>query len=236
MVETTKVEPSRMDRALQGMARTMWLPSVVMGFAIVLISLYLGYLNSIQVGEWFTNGKEVREAAEAGSTLAAQKAGIESVFAWLPGFKFLGMGLLFSGIVFLLATIIGSLREAGIKVQKAAGVVPRTLQKPVTAKLFPMLMMVGLLMLVVNFAVDIGIAATAASYWNHSIAAELNTAAGGSTLLGQLADINATKAWAEPLKFVGISFLFVSIALALATIRKILTFQAVRIRELVGGH
>ena len=235
MKETTNIEMSSMDKMMQVMAKMMWMPSVVMGLLIVLISLYIGWQNSQDISEWLSNSKLVRDTAEAGSTLALQKASIESTFAWLPGFKFLGMGLLFSGIVFLLATIIGALRQAGVTVQKAAGVQPKVLVKPMTGKLFPMFMMLGLIILIINFIVDLNLAAQASSYWNHNIKGELDAAGSGSELLDQLSSIQSTKAWVEPLKFVGLAFLFTSIALALATIRKILGFQARRMAEIVEG-
>lgn len=235
MKETTNIQMSSMDKMMQAMAKMMWMPSVVMGLAIVLISLYIGWLNSQNVAEWLSSSKTVRDVAEAGSSLALLKAGIESTVAWLPGFKFLGMGLLFSGIVFLLATIVGALRMAAINVQKAAGVTPKVLVKPMQAKLFPMIMMIGLIILIINFIVDLGIASTASSYWNHSIKEELDAAESGSQFLAQLSSMQSTKAWAEPLKFVGLAFLFTSIALALATIRQILGFQARRIAEIVEG-
>lgn len=235
MKETTDIQQSPMDKMMQVMAKIMWMPSVVVGLAIVLISFYVGWLNSQNIVEWFANSKLVRETADAGSALALQKAGIEATFAWLPGFKFLGMGLLFSGIVFLLATIIGALRQAAISVQQAAGVEVRVLAKPMQAKLFPMLMMLGLLILIVNLIMDLNLASQATSYWNHNIKEELDTAQTGSALLAQLSSIKSTKAWDEPLKFVGLAFLFTSIALALATIRQILGFQAKRIAEIVKG-
>ncbi len=235
MNETTKIEMSSMDKMMQAMAKMMWMPSVVMGLTIVLISFYIGWLNSQNIAEWLSNPKLVRETANAGTALALQKAGIESTMAWLPGFKFFGMGLLFSGIVFLLATIVGALRMAAINVQKAAEVTPKVLVKPMTGKLFPMLMMIGLLILIINLIVDINVASTASGYWNHNIKEELDAAESGSQFLAQLSSIQSTKAWAEPLKFVGVAFLFTSIALALATIRKILGFQARRLAEIVEG-
>ncbi len=57
----------------------------------------------------------------------------------------------------------------------------------------------------------------------------------GSALLAHLATIQSVKAWLEPLKFVGIALLLTGISLALATIRKVLQFQAGRIIELVSG-
>lgn len=224
------------DRLLARMARGMWALSILMGLAIVIAASLIGLWNSGVVAQYFSNPKAVREAAAAGSAIVGQKVVIESVFAWLPGFKFFGMGLLFSGITFVLANIINALRAAGGGLQKALGFEVRAMAKPLTAKLFPPLMMMGLMILIATFAIGLWLAGLSASYWNHSIATELDAAQVGSPLLAQLATIQSVKAWLEPVKFVAIALLLTGISLALATIRKILQFQAVRILDIVAGR
>lgn len=221
------------DRILARMARGLWVLSILMGLGIVVAAFFIGLWNSGLVSDYFSHPKEVREAAAAGTAIVAQKVTTESTFAWLPGFKFFGMGLLFSGITFVLANIINALRPAGTGLQRALGVEVKALRKPWSAKLFPPLMMMGLMILIATFAISIWLAGVSASYWNHSIKAELDAAQAGSALLGQLATIQSVKAWLEPLKFVGIAFLLTGISLALTTIRKILQFQAGRILEIV---
>ena len=56
--------------------------------------------------------------------------------------------------------------------------------------LFRMLMMMGMMVLVVNFILDIWVATIAADYWNHSIATELNPASAGSDILRDLGLMN----------------------------------------------
>lgn len=223
------------DRLLARMARALWTLSIVMGLGIVVAAFLVGLWNSVLVAAYFANSKEVREAAAAGSGIVGLKVTIESVFAWLPGFKFFGMGLLFSGITFVLANIINALRAAGGGLQRALGVEVKAMAKPLTAKLFPLLMMTGLMILIVAFIISLWLAGVSAGYWNHSIKTDLDAAPAGSALLAQLATIQSVKAWLEPLKFVGVAFLLTGISLALATIRKILQFQAGRIIELVSG-
>ena len=222
-----------MDALMFGMVRSMWAPFVLMGIAIVIIAFFVGLSNSGNVAQYLSFAKETREAAVAGSSIVGLKVSIESVKAWLPAFKFFGMGLLFSGITMALAAIILTLRNAGIVLQKEIGVTPNIPPKPWTAHMFPMLMMLGLIILIVALVVGIQLAGVSAGYWNHSISAELDPAASGSVLLTQLAGINATKAWLLPLKFVGVATLLTGIALALFTIRYTLRRQTLILLDLV---
>lgn len=224
------------DRLLAKMARGLWALSIAMGLGIVVAAFVIGVWNSGLVSEYFSHSKAVRESAVAGSVIVSQKVTIESIFAWLPGFKFFGMGLLFSGITFVLANIINALRAAGGGLQKALGVEVKAMAKPLTAKLFPPLMMMGLMILIATFVIGLWLSGLSASYWNHAIATELDAAQAGSSLLAHLATIQSVKAWLEPVKFVGVALLLTGISLALATIRKILQFQAGRILDIVAGR
>ena len=98
---------------MQSMAGKMWVPFIAMGFMIGLVSFIIGLVSSAAAADYYASSKAVREAAERGSDLATQRAFIESTKAWLPAFKFLGMGMLLGGVTFLLATILGALRVGG---------------------------------------------------------------------------------------------------------------------------
>ena len=230
-------EPDAVDMTpMQKMARLMWVPLTVMGVMIVGIAFLIGLFSlTPTISDYFDNSKVDREAAVAGSDIVDDRTSIESTKAWLPGFKFLGLGLMLGGITFLLATIIGNLRVAGGNIQRALGATPQVLKKPMTGHLFPMLMMMGMMILVFTFGASIWLAVQANDYWDHSIATELSTAAAGSSLLDDLSTIQATAAWLTPLKFVGMALLFSGIALALATIVQVLRFQARRLVEIAGG-
>ena len=115
--------------------------------------------------------------------MATNKAFIEATKIWLPTFKFLGIGMLLGGVTFLLATILGALRTGGGTVQEALGIEVRILKTPLTGKLFPMVMMMGMMVLIAGLVIGIVLATAAYDYWNHSIASELNPAGEGSSLL-----------------------------------------------------
>ena len=132
---------------MQGMASKMWAPFLIMGFMILVGSFIVGLVNSSVAAGYFEASKAVREAAVTGSSLATDKAFIESTKIWLPAVKFLGLGMLLGGVTFLLATILGALRTGGGRVQEALGVEVKIIKPPMTAKAFPMFMMMGMMIL-----------------------------------------------------------------------------------------
>jgi len=217
---------------MQSMANKMWAPWAVMGLMIVVISFIVGIVNSGIEASYFENSKEVREAAARGSSIALDRAQIQSIMAWLPGFKFLGLGFMLGGITFLLATILGNLRTAGGRVQRALGADQIVIKKPIAGVLFPVFMMMGMMILVATFGISIWLATQSYDYWNNSVATVLNPAVANSETLRDLGVIKATAAWLTPLKFVGMAVLFAGIALALLTIINVLRFQASRLVEL----
>lgn len=219
---------------MQAMAGKMWGLFIAMGFMIVLAAFIIGLVNSGIAADYFSSSKAVREAAVGGSALATQRAFIEATKVWLPAFKFLGLGMLLGGVTFLLATILGSLRTGGGKVQQALGTEVRIIKPPMSSKLFPMFMMMGVMILLAALIIGIMVAGMASDYWNHSIANELNPATEGSALLAMLAGINSAKMWLEPFKFVGMAFLFTGIGLALATIVRVLRWQSKRLWDILA--
>ena len=219
---------------MQAMASKMWIPFIAMGFMIVVVAFIYGLVNASITSDYFSASKEVREAAVGGSDLATDKAFIESTKAWLPSFKFLGMGMILGGVTFLLATILGALRTGGGRVQEALVVPVRVAKPPMSAQLFPMFMMMGMMVLVASLVIGVVLAFLTYDYWNHSIATELNSAIAGSGLLTDLETINSVQAWLAPFKFVGIAFLLTGIGLALATIVRVLRWQSNRLWELLS--
>lgn len=217
---------------MQAMASNMWIPFIAMGFMIVVAAFIVGLVNSGFAADYFGASKAVREAAVRGSELATQKAFVESTKVWLPTLKFLGIGMILSGVTFLLATILGALRVGGGRVQEALGTEVRIIKPPITAKVFPMVMMMGMMVLMVSLVIGIALATLSYDYWNHSIASQLNPSTGG--LLADLGTINAVKLWLEPLKFVGMAMILSSIGLALATIVRVLRWQSSRLWEVLS--
>ena len=216
---------------MQSMASKMWAPWIIMGFMIVVVALIVDLFTSSTVADYFSHTKIDRESAVRGTDLAQDRAAIESVKAWLPGFKFLGMGMLLGGVSFLLATILGALRTGGGSVQQALGAQVKLILPPMTAKVFPTLMM----MLVVAFIVGLVQANIASDYWNHSIATRLSPAEAGSDILRNLGRTQALGTWLAPLRFVGLARVLSSIGLALATIVRVLRWQSGRLVEILDS-
>jgi len=67
-----------------------------------------------------------------------------------------------------------------------------------TARIFPVLMMMGMMAMIASLIIAIVVATISYGYWNHSIATELNPAAAGGQLLGNLSTINTVNAWLDP--------------------------------------
>ena len=202
---------------------------------IVVASLIIGIFVSVSAAEWFAFSKVAREAAETGSRLATQKAFIESTKAWLPAFKFLGLGMILGGVTFLLATILGALRTGGGRVQEALGVPVHLIKTPMKATMFPMFMIMGMMILIAALVVGLVEATLAYGYWNNSIATVLDPAVEGSALLNTLSTISSIKMWLEPLKFLGMAFLLTGIGLNLATIVRVLRWQSSRLWDILSS-
>ena len=219
---------------MQAMASKMWTPMIAMGFMVVLGAFIFGLFNASTTSDYFDASKDARETAMRDSDLATDRAFIESTKVWLPTLKFLGMGMILSGVTFLLATILGALRTGGAGVQQALGETVRMPKPPMTAQIFPMLMMMGLMILIASLVIGIILAFLTYDYWNNSIVNDLNSALEGSGFLDDLSTINSVQAWLAPFKFVGIAMLLSGIGLALATIVRILRWQSIRLWDMLS--
>ena len=142
--------------------------------------------------------------------------------------------MILGGVTFLLATILGALRTGGGRVQEALGVPVRIIKPLKTAGIFPMLMMMGMMILIASLIIAIVVATVSHGYWNHSIATELNPAAAGSQFLGSVSTINTVNPWLAPFKFVGVASLLTGIGLALATIIRVLRWQSERLWDVLS--
>lgn len=222
-----KAEPTLMQKV----ARYMWLPMLLMGLMVVAASLGLSIAVADATSDYFGLPADVREAASAPAGAIDDRQFIESTNLWLPGFRLLGVGLILSAITFSLANILGVFRAGGGRLQQAFGHEAQTLTPPITARLFPMLMMMGVMVLIANLIVSAVIGGLAWDVYGHSVA-EINAAPAGSNLLDDLATVNTFKTWLAPLPFVGIAMILVGISFAVHTILQVIRFQGQRIREL----
>lgn len=131
-----------------------------------------------------------------------------------PAFMFLGFAAVFSAISFAIARILGQFRKGGGVIQEAAGRAVSTLRMPLTARIFVMGMMISLATLV------------AASILHFVFAADV-----ANTELS-LADSEQRFLVLEGVRRAGVALFLFSIVLGLATIVRVLRFQAGRVRQL----
>jgi hypothetical protein len=217
---------------MQEMARRMWLPMFAMGAMVLLAALVIGAVQSSFASDLFELDKGARDTV-TGSLLDKQQF-IETTNIWLPRLQLLGMGLMFGGITFLLATILGNLRLYGGLVQEKSGRRVLALKPPWSAQAFPMLMMMGLMILIGALVVSIVIAFIAGDVFDRPLS-EIGGAQAGSGLLGDLQTVKTYGAWLQAFAMTGLAVVLSGIVLALYTIAQVLRFQHSRIAEMAQG-
>lgn len=114
---------------MPAMARKMWRPMLAMG----LMAIAGGIVSGI---------------VQATADLPIH---VSQIAAWNPGLLFLGIGFLLSAVTFVLAVILGELRDGGMKVQVSFGERALMLRRPWTGCAFPAAMMMGLMTLMGAF-------------------------------------------------------------------------------------
>lgn len=212
----------------------------VVGWMIVLLSFLIGAtaLSSAQ-SAFYADAKPVREAAAAGSAFVRANVAAHVLETWVPQFKFLGLGLGLMAITMALGSIAKALRRMG---QLIVGLVPADMRLamppvPRRVRVFQLSTLMGVMILLAALVVGIVLATGAVpAYFNHSIAGELDPAQPGSTLLAQLAVVSSFADWLNPLRLVGMAFLFTGITLALTVIIGTLHTQAAMLARMRGGQ
>ena len=172
------------------LAGLMWLPML----AMAAMALFGGFILALV----------------AAANVATDPVLAFSQRAWVQGLQFLGEGFVLAGISFLLARILSALRSGGGEVQEGLGLIVETLRMPVTAKIFVVLMMAGLMVEVVQF-----IAYAAVAGMTDPI------------------QIRVASTWLGPLREFGLGLLLAGITLALATIARALDFRIARIVQII---
>jgi hypothetical protein len=215
-----------MQKMISKMAR-MYPMFILVGFMLVVAALVIGYFNSQTAAAYFAQPKTLRE-----TTLMAQRASIARVDQWLPYFKFLGLGMILSGIVMALRVIIENLQAAGRQVMENLPPAkrPATPPAPWYGLLMPMVMMLGLLLFIVALVVSLNLASIAGEVFANPIPA-IDAAGPGSTLLNQVQLLHTTNSWLVPLKFFAIATEFLAIVMGLSTIIYILRRQTEMIQQ-----
>ena len=183
----------------QKMGRALWAPMWLMA----LMAFLVGFVLAI-----------VRGAEVAGSNDPVSVARLDHL---VPGFMFLGFMAVFAAVSFAIARILGAFRTGGGAVQESTGTRVHTLAMPTAAKLFMLLMMMGMMVILVSVII-------------HFVQA-------GAVEAGEAALRNSEKAGIrlEAFRRLGVAMYLTGITFGLGTIIIVLRFQSIRIRELVTG-
>ena len=194
----------------------LWAPMTLMGIMLVFAAFGMAIARSqltVDLSREFS---------------AVDKANLETLGQLVPGFMFLGFAMIFAGISFAIARILGVFREGGGLVQEAVGKGIKTPVMPITAWVFLGGMMMAMMVLIFAFVGHIYAATQAHDAWINATAG----IAGNEAALGR-AETWGT--WLEGLRRVGVGIYLTSITFGLATIIKVIRFQTLRMKELAQG-
>ena len=191
----------------------LWAPATVMGLILIATAFALAATRSqmsVDLSEEFT---------------PVRKANLEVLGQLIPGIMFLGLGMIFAGISFTIARILGIFRTGGGVVQQGIGKGIKTPLRPVTVMIFFVGMMMATMLLVFAFAGHVYAAVQAHGAWINATGPTDPDAA----FLGR-AETWGT--WLEGLRRFAVGLYLASIAFGLATIIKAIGFLTLRMKEL----
>ena len=202
----------------------------VMGWMFVGIAILIGlFALAPAQSAFFSDAKAIREAAGAGSLFVNANVISHVIEAWVPQFKFLGLGLGLMAITMALGIIAKKLRHMGLTITGHMSSSFRPPMPPIPGRVrwFQLSTLMGVMILLGTLIVGIFLATgVVPAYWNNSIANLLNKAQPGSALLAQLGVVKSFHFWLDPVRMVGMAFLFTAITIALTVIIGTLRHQA----------
>lgn len=210
--------PYKGDDLAQRMAKTMWLPMLAMGLMATVAGLAIAIASGVSTADFFGGGT----IDELGSGEALKEIGL--------GTTFLGMAFILSSVTMSLVNIIRTLRDTGKDIQTSVRASQITqLKKPLSGKLIPPVMMMGLMIVMVGAILAYVQANLVGSIDPQGLQ---DQSVLSSHDLANLGSAEALDKWLPPFKIFGLALIFVSIILALRTITKTIRFQSQRVIEL----
>ncbi len=208
------------------------------GLIVVLAAFYFSLQVAGASGDFFSATKVAREGAQMGSALSQTNVTRHTLAWWVPSFKFVGLGLMLGAISMALGLIATTLRNLGAEIMAKwpAELNPGLPNKPRSARLFPLLMLMGWFFLAIGLIIAWATAGSVSWYWGHSISSELNPAGPGSNLLQTLGNLVVLEQWLAILRFVGMGFLFTAITVALTVVIRTLQHQELSLAQFIKGR
>ena len=90
-------------------AAVLW----VVAMTIIMVAAVTLIVLAVMTGDYFTNSKGVRDAAEAGSGILSQQGSVEAVKGWVAPFAFVGLATFIVGFGFAFANILRNIKIRG---------------------------------------------------------------------------------------------------------------------------
>ena len=84
-----------------------------LAFTTIMIAAVTWIVLAVMTGDYFTNSKAVRDAAEAGSGILSQQGSIEAVKYWAQPLAFVGLATFLLGFGLAFANILRNVRLRG---------------------------------------------------------------------------------------------------------------------------
>jgi len=181
----------------QTMGNRLWAPMFAMAIMAFPVALVLSWVRASTIAD-ATGLADFEDAARLGHLVAA--------------FGFIGFLAVFAAISFAIARILGRFRKGGGEIQESVGGEVHTLKMPVTAKIFMLFMMMGMMTIGVSVVLHF-VAAAGVGTW------ELESVARWGEVL-------------EGFRRFGVAMYLFGIAFGLGTITRVLRFQTIRVGQL----
>jgi hypothetical protein len=175
----------------------LWAPAFAMSLAGFVVGMILAIVKATAIAD----GDAVLAASLNNYGIAAM---------------FFGFTMVFTGISFAIARILGEFRVGGGRTQEAAGSEVKTLEMPTTAKAFIGLMAMAMMILMAAVIAHVVVGV--------QINAETMT----------LVDAEQWDLWLEAARRFAVSLYLFAIALGLGTIIYVIRYQTIRIREIAN--
>jgi len=181
----------------QTMGNRLWAPMFAMAIMAFPVALVLSWVRASTIAD-AAGPVDIEDAARLGHLVAA--------------FGFIGFLGVFAAISFAIARILGRFRKGGGEIQESVGGDVHTLRMPVTAKVFMLFMMMGMMTIGVSVVLHF-VAAAGVGTW------ELESVARWGEVL-------------EGFRRFGVAMYLFGIAFGLGTITQVLRFQTIRVGQL----
>lgn len=214
---------------------SIWLPTLVVGMAIIVAAVMLALMNQRSGSRFYGLTADAQATATLGGSPAdlGDLRSFETFNAFIPGLAFLGLGLVVAGVMFATARATESIRIATDDLQRGLGHSALGPEYTAAVRAAALLSLFGLLALVAAFVLGT-IRASYLSDW-YSLTAADRAAATGSRL-ARFGLAQAWEAWLPAFRWLGIGLVLSAIAFGVRELLEQFRYLTWRLRDMASGE